>query len=50
LIVLFVAEDRDLLHGPAPPQARELYANYFSTARLRDMAAAGRVGGWHTDL
>jgi hypothetical protein len=50
LIVLFVAEDRDLLHSTAAdPAARDLYATYFSTARLRTMAA-GPAGGRHTDL
>jgi hypothetical protein len=50
LIVLFVVEDRDLLHGSAAsPEARRLYADYFSTARLRRLAAAP-IGGWHTDL
>ncbi len=50
LIVLFVVEDRDLLHRfDAPESARTLYANYFSTARLRRLAAEP-IGGWHTDL
>ncbi|MFJ9371322.1 Eco57I restriction-modification methylase domain-containing protein [Nocardia sp. NPDC101769] len=50
LIVLFVAEDRDLLHTAAvDSQARALYADYFSTARLRRMAVA-QAGGRHTDL
>ncbi|MCF8784366.1 Eco57I restriction-modification methylase domain-containing protein [Rhodococcus ruber] len=50
LIVLFVAEDRDLLHPSATnPQARTLYAEYFSTARLRRIATA-HTGGRHTDL
>jgi len=50
LIVLFVAEDRDLLHpAAAAASARTLYANYFSSARLRRLAAAP-IGGWHTDL
>lgn len=50
LIVLFVAEDRDLLHAPATESdARTLYAEHFSTARLRRMA--GTWGGSrHTDL
>jgi N-6 DNA Methylase len=48
--VLFVAEDRDLLHAPsADPASRTLYADYFSTARLRHMAAT-RAGTRHTDL
>ena len=50
LIVLFVVEDRDLLHGSDVPEgARTLYAEYFSTARLRRLAAEP-IGGWHTDL
>ena len=50
LIVLFVAEDRDLLHPAAvDTAARDLYATYFSTARLRTMAAT-HAGGRHTDL
>lgn len=50
LIVLFVVEDRDLLHrSDVPENARTLYANYFSTTRLRRLAAAP-IGGWHTDL
>lgn len=50
LIVLFVVEDRDLLHrSEVPASARTLYADYFSTARLRRLAAAP-IGGWHTDL
>jgi hypothetical protein len=50
LIVLFVAEDRDLLHtSTVDPGARDLYAENFSTARLRRMAA-DYAGGRHTDL
>ncbi|MGV0721042.1 DNA methyltransferase [Mycolicibacterium elephantis] len=50
LIVLFVVEDRDLLHPvDASADARALYADYFSTARLRHLARAP-IGGWHTDL
>ncbi|EHB48619.1 putative type II DNA modification enzyme [Mycolicibacterium rhodesiae JS60] len=50
LIVLFVVEDRDLLHAQAAStEARALYSDYFSTARLRRLAAAP-IGGWHTDL
>ena len=50
LIVLFVAEDRDLLHPAAvDPATRDLYARYFSTVRLRTMAA-NHTGGRHTDL
>lgn len=50
LIVLFVVEDRDLLHrSDVPESARTLYADYFSTARLRRLSAEP-IGGWHTDL
>ncbi|UGQ55264.1 N-6 DNA methylase (plasmid) [Rhodococcus qingshengii] len=50
LIVLFVAEDRDLLHTQATESdARTLYAEHFSTARLRRMAST-RGGSRHTDL
>lgn len=50
LIVLFVVEDRDLLHpADASAAARRLYADYFSTARLRRLAGEP-IGGWHTDL
>ena len=48
--MLFVAEDRDLLHtATVDTAARDLYADYFSTARLRTMAAT-HAGGRHTDL
>ena len=53
LIVLFVAEDRGLLHPAATDacsiDAQALYAQYFSTARLRHLAAT-RTGTRHTDL
>jgi hypothetical protein len=50
LIVLFVVEDRDLLHrSDVRSSARTMYADYFSTARLRRLAAEP-IGGWHTDL
>ncbi|WP_330249307.1 N-6 DNA methylase [Nocardia sp. NBC_00565] len=50
LIVLFVAEDRDLLHtATVDTQARHLYADHFSTARLRRMSIA-HAGSRHTDL
>lgn len=50
LIVLFVAEDRGLLHTEdVPSAARERYAEYFSTARLRHLAGR-HAGGRHTDL
>ena len=50
LIFLFVAEDRGVLHHPdADEQARERYATYFSTARLRRQANRHR-GTVHGDL
>jgi hypothetical protein len=50
LIVLFVVEDRGLLHpADTPENARRLYADYFSTARLRRLAGEP-IGGRHTDL
>ncbi|WP_052889300.1 Eco57I restriction-modification methylase domain-containing protein [Thermogemmatispora carboxidivorans] len=50
LIVLFVAEDRDVLLRPdADEEARRRYVNYYSTARLRRLARA-RLGTRHSDL
>ncbi|MBY0287281.1 MAG: N-6 DNA methylase [Mycobacteriaceae bacterium] len=50
LIILFVVEDRELLHQSGVPQSSQtLYADYFSSARLRRLAAEP-IGGWHTDL
>ncbi|MEV4808707.1 Eco57I restriction-modification methylase domain-containing protein [Micromonospora avicenniae] len=50
LLFLFVAEDRDALHHPdADEQARERYAAYFSSARLRAQARQRR-GTTHSDL
>jgi hypothetical protein len=50
LIFLFVAEDRDALHSPdADEQARDRYAKYFSSDRLRRHAARRR-GTAHADL
>lgn len=50
LIVLFVAEDRDILFHPDAEQvARERYLRYYSTARLRRLAEQ-RVGTRHADL
>lgn len=50
LLFMFVAEDRDLLLGPdATDAARETYQNYYSTQRLRAMAARF-VGTRHSDL
>lgn len=49
LLFLFVAEDRDVLLSPDAPQtARDRYDTYFSTDRLRRMAAR-RHGGRHAD-
>lgn len=50
LILLFVAEDRDLLLDPkADPDTRERYARYYSMARLRRLAER-RKGSRHADL
>ena len=50
LLVLFVAEDRDILfHPDADLVARERYMLYYSTARLRRLAEQ-RVGTRHADL
>jgi hypothetical protein len=50
LIILFVAEDRGLLHSDdTSPGAHERYADYFSTARLRQLVTT-HAGGRHTDL
>lgn len=49
-IVLFVAEDRELLHPPtSDAAARATYDEHFSTARLRRLAAT-RSGTRHSDL
>jgi hypothetical protein len=50
LLFLFATEDRELLHDPAAPDAaRDRYAHYYSTGRLRRMAERFR-GTQHTDL
>lgn len=50
LLFLFAAEDRGLLLDPtAAPEARELYAEWYSTARLRRLAERRR-GTAHGDL
>ncbi|MFH1465605.1 MAG: N-6 DNA methylase [Pseudomonadota bacterium] len=50
LIFLFVAEDRRVLLDPeAPREARERFARYYATRRLRDLADRKR-GGPHGDL
>ncbi|MEU8344901.1 N-6 DNA methylase [Spirillospora sp. NPDC048832] len=49
LLFLFVAEDREVLLSPDAPQtARDRYNAYFSTDRLRRIAAR-RHGGRHAD-
>jgi hypothetical protein len=49
LLFLFVAEDRGALHPPnAPEQAKQRYADYFSSARLRRHARRRR-GTAHGD-
>ncbi|MEX2982271.1 DNA methyltransferase [Streptomyces sp. C36] len=49
LLFVFVAEDRAALHHPeADDRARERYALYFSTARLREQARRRR-GTSHSD-
>ena len=53
LLILFVAEDRDLLHPPgAAPSTRDTYARYFSTDRLRRLSRrrSGVSGARHHDL
>ena len=50
LILLFVAEDRDLLLAPkADTATRDRYTRYYSTARLRRLAGR-RKGSRHADL
>ena len=50
LLVLFVAEDREILFYPeADPEACERYTRYYSTARLRRLAEQ-RTGTRHSDL
>lgn len=50
LLFTFVAEDRGALLDPsAPLAARERYAEYFSTQRLRKLSRL-RSGGVHPDL
>ncbi|MDT0343507.1 Eco57I restriction-modification methylase domain-containing protein [Streptomyces litchfieldiae] len=50
MIFLFVAEDRGALHDPAADaRARDRYARYFSSARLRRHALRRR-GTAHADL
>ncbi|WP_029433144.1 N-6 DNA methylase [Blastococcus sp. URHD0036] len=50
LLFWAVAEDRDALHAPdAPREARDRYAQHFSSARLRRLAVR-RQGSAHDDL
>lgn len=50
LMFLFVAEDRRLLFAPeSEPAARDAYTRFYSTRRLRELAARLR-GTPHTDL
>ena len=50
MLFLFVAEDRGLLLDPdADPKAAGRYTDYYSTARLRQLAEK-RVGTRHSDL
>ncbi|MEU5365855.1 DNA methyltransferase [Streptomyces sp. NPDC005925] len=49
LLFVFVAEDRDALHPTGTPdEARKRYADYFSTARLREQSRRRR-GTSHAD-
>ncbi|MFE2056669.1 Eco57I restriction-modification methylase domain-containing protein [Streptomyces sp. NPDC059446] len=49
LLFVFVAEDRDALHPPSTPEdVRKRYADYFSTARLREQSRRRR-GTSHSD-
>lgn len=50
LIILFTAEDREKLYDPtAPEEARQIYAEHYSTRRLRNMAERIK-GSEHGDL
>jgi N-6 DNA Methylase len=50
LIIVFVAEDRQILfHPAASEQAIRRYKDYYSTARLRRLAER-RIGTQHSDL
>jgi hypothetical protein len=50
LLILFVAEDREILFDPQSDElARQRYSDYYSTARLRRLASQ-RVGTRHADL
>ncbi|MFD7775715.1 Eco57I restriction-modification methylase domain-containing protein [Streptomyces sp. NPDC059753] len=49
LLFVFVAEDRNALHPPGTPEdVRKRYADYFSTARLREQSRRRR-GTSHSD-
>jgi hypothetical protein len=50
LIVLFVAEDREVLfHPQSSEDARQRYTDYYSTQRMRRLAEQ-RIGTRHSDL
>jgi hypothetical protein len=50
LLFLFVAEDRDVLLDPkATPEAKQRYADYYSTQHLRHLGGRQR-GSRHADL
>ncbi|GCF11080.1 Eco57I restriction-modification methylase domain-containing protein [Dictyobacter arantiisoli] len=50
LIILFVAEDREVLFHPhASTEAKQRYLSYYSTRHLRQLAEQ-RIGTRHTDL
>jgi len=50
IVFLLVAEDRDLLHPrDTSERARQLYGQYYSVGRIRDLARRHR-GGRHVDL
>ena len=50
LLFLFTAEDRELLHPPNNDiAAKEIYIQYYSTNRLREIAQKSK-GATHTDL
>lgn len=51
LLLLFTAEERDVLHAPdATPEARSLYAQGYAVARLRDRARLKRHYDRYADL
>lgn len=51
LLFLFVAEERDLLFAPeARPRARDIYAQYYSLSRRREVAERRRRPDAHDDV